>query len=64
MLQSVLGPGRRPAGPMGQLEQLEALEQLRGLEAGYSIAVGITPEAFPPGTDTEADLVRAEQRFA
>jgi len=50
--------------PMGQLEQLEALEQLRGLEAGYSIAVGITPEAFPPGTDTEADLVRAEQRFA
>jgi 3-deoxy-manno-octulosonate cytidylyltransferase (CMP-KDO synthetase) len=49
--------------PMGQLEQLEALEQLRVLEAGYQIAVGITPEAFPPGVDTEADLVRAEQRF-
>ncbi len=50
--------------PMGQLEQLEALEQLRVLEAGYSIAVGITPEVFPPGVDTEADLVRAEQLFA
>lgn len=48
--------------PMGQLEQLEALEQLRVLEAGYQIAVGITPEAFPPGVDTEADLLRAEHR--
>ena len=50
--------------PTGQLEQLEALEQLRVLEAGYQIAVGITPETFPPGVDTEADLARAEQRFA
>ncbi len=50
--------------PMGHLEQLEALEQLRVLEAGYQIAVGITPEAFPPGVDTEADLARAEQHFA
>lgn len=50
--------------PMGQLEQLEALEQLRVLEAGYSIAVGITPEVFPPGVDTEADLQRAEQQYA
>ncbi len=50
--------------PMGELEQLEALEQLRVLEAGYQIAVGITPEAFPPGVDTEADLERAERRFA
>ncbi len=50
--------------PMGMLEQLEALEQLRVLEAGYEIAVGITPEAFPPGVDTEVDLERAEQRFA
>ena len=50
--------------PIGQLEQLEALEQLRALEAGYQIAVGITPEAFPPGVDTEADLARAEQQFA
>ncbi len=49
--------------PMGQLEQLEALEQLRVLEAGYQIAVGITPESFPPGVDTEVDLARAEQRF-
>lgn len=48
--------------PIGQLEQLEALEQLRVLEAGYAIAVGITPETFPPGVDTEADLIRAEQR--
>ncbi len=49
--------------PIGKLEQIEALEQLRVLEAGYSIAVGITPEAFPPGVDTEADLARAERRF-
>lgn len=49
--------------PMGTLEQLEALEQLRVLEAGYQIAVGISPEAFPPGVDTEADLERAELRF-
>ncbi len=49
--------------PMGHLEQLEALEQLRVLEAGYQIAVGITPEAFPPGVDTESDLARAEQRL-
>lgn len=49
--------------PTGQLEPLEALEQLRVLEAGYQIAVGITPEAFPPGVDTEADLERAERRF-
>jgi 3-deoxy-manno-octulosonate cytidylyltransferase (CMP-KDO synthetase) len=50
--------------PAGQLEQLEALEQLRVLEAGYQIAVAVTPEAFPPGVDTEADLARAEQQFA
>lgn len=49
--------------PIGKLEQIEALEQLRVLEAGYSIAVGITPEAFPSGVDTEADLARAERRF-
>jgi 3-deoxy-manno-octulosonate cytidylyltransferase (CMP-KDO synthetase) len=49
--------------PVGQFEQLEALEQLRVLEAGYSIAVGMTPELFPPGVDTEADLVRAEQQY-
>lgn len=47
--------------PAGDLEQHEALEQLRVLEAGYRIAVGLTPVAFPPGVDTEADLQRAEQ---
>jgi 3-deoxy-manno-octulosonate cytidylyltransferase (CMP-KDO synthetase) len=50
--------------PVGQLEQLEALEQLRVLEAGYHITVGISPEVFPPGVDTEADLQRAEQQFS
>lgn len=49
--------------PPGQLEQLEALEQLRVLEAGHRIAVGLSPVAFPPGVDTEADLARAEARF-
>ncbi|GLQ94888.1 3-deoxy-manno-octulosonate cytidylyltransferase [Dyella acidisoli] len=42
------------------LEQTESLEQLRVLEHGYSIAVRLAPEPFPPGIDTEADLQRAE----
>jgi len=46
--------------PPGALEQLESLEQLRVLEAGHKIAVGITPEPFPPGVDTPEDLARAE----
>jgi 3-deoxy-manno-octulosonate cytidylyltransferase (CMP-KDO synthetase) len=45
--------------PSGTLETLEALEQLRVLEAGYRIAVALTPVPFPPGVDTEADLLRA-----
>ena len=49
------------AMPPGRLEQVESLEQLRALEAGLRIAVGITPEAFPPGVDTEEDLGRAER---
>lgn len=49
--------------PMGALEKHEALEQLRVLEAGYRIAVGLTPVPFPPGVDTEADLARAEAEF-
>ena len=46
--------------PQGRLEQLESLEQLRVLEAGYRIAVSLTPEPFPPGIDTPEDLERAE----
>ena len=42
------------------LEQTESLEQLRVLEHGHAIAVRLTPEPFPPGIDTEADLERAE----
>jgi 3-deoxy-manno-octulosonate cytidylyltransferase (CMP-KDO synthetase) len=53
---------RFAALPAGRLEQLEALEQLRVLEAGHRIAVGLAPVPFPPGVDTEADLVRAEAR--
>lgn len=45
------------------LERAESLEQLRVLEHGYAIAVRLTPEPFPPGIDTEADLVRAERWF-
>lgn len=41
------------------LEQAESLEQLRVLEHGHAIAVRLTPEPFPPGIDTEADLERA-----
>lgn len=50
--------------PPGRLEQIESLEQLRVLEAGYRIAVGITPEPFPPGVDTPEDLARAQARIA
>lgn len=46
--------------PPGRLEQVEALEQLRVLEAGWRIAVALSPSPFPPGVDTEADLLRAE----
>lgn len=48
----------------GRLEMLESLEQLRVLEAGHRIAVALTPEPFPPGVDTAADLERAERRLA
>jgi 3-deoxy-manno-octulosonate cytidylyltransferase (CMP-KDO synthetase) len=50
--------------PHGALESAEALEQLRVLEAGHAIAVGIAPEPFPPGVDTEDDLARAQARLA
>lgn len=50
--------------PAGRLERLEALEQLRALEHGFRIAVAITPVAFPPGVDTQADLARAERHLA
>lgn len=46
------------------LERAESLEQLRALEHGHAIAVRITPAPFPPGVDTEADLVRAERMLA
>ncbi len=51
------------AMPPGRLEQTESLEQLRALEAGLRIAVGMTPEVFPPGVDTEEDLGRAERHL-
>ena len=47
-----------------QLEQAESLEQLRVLEHGFAIAARLTPEPFPPGIDTEADLERAERWLA
>ncbi|MGQ4659416.1 3-deoxy-manno-octulosonate cytidylyltransferase [Lysobacter sp. F6437] len=55
---------RFAAMPAGRLERVESLEQLRVLEAGHRIAVGLTPELFPPGVDTPADLERAEARLA
>lgn len=45
----------------GALEQIESLEQLRALEAGWRIAVALSPEPFPAGVDTEADLARVER---
>jgi len=55
---------RFAALPPGRLERIESLEQLRALENGHRIAVGITPEPFPPGVDTPEDLERAERRLA
>lgn len=55
---------RFAALPPGRLERIESLEQLRVLEAGHRIAVGITPEPFPPGVDTPEDLARAEAWIA
>lgn len=55
---------RFAALPPTPLERAEALEQLRALEHGHAIAVHLTPEAFPPGIDTEADLARAEAWLA
>ncbi len=52
------------AMPPGRLEQIESLEQLRALEAGHAIAVAISPEPFPAGVDTEADLQRVEAIMA
>ena len=46
------------------LERAESLEQLRALEHGFAISVRIAPEAFPPGIDTEADLVAAQAATA
>ncbi len=54
---------RFAALPPGRLERIESLEQLRVLEAGYRIAVAVTPAAFPPGVDTPDDLERAERFF-
>lgn len=49
--------------PPGTLEQVESLEQLRVLEAGFRIAVALSPEPFPPGIDTPEDLARAVARL-
>jgi 3-deoxy-manno-octulosonate cytidylyltransferase (CMP-KDO synthetase) len=48
------------AMPPGMLEQVESLEQLRVLEAGFRIAVALSPAPFPPGIDTAEDLARAD----
>lgn len=42
------------------LERAESLEQLRALEHGYRIALRPTPETFPAGVDTPADLARVQ----
>ncbi|WP_305804096.1 3-deoxy-manno-octulosonate cytidylyltransferase [Stenotrophomonas sp. YIM B06876] len=48
------------AMPPGELEQIESLEQLRVMEAGWRIAVSLSPAPFPPGIDTAEDLARAD----
>lgn len=51
---------RFAALPQGRLEHVECLEQLRAMEAGWRIAVGVSPQLFPPGVDTPEDLARVE----
>jgi 3-deoxy-manno-octulosonate cytidylyltransferase (CMP-KDO synthetase) len=51
------------AMPPGRLERIEALEQLRALEAGWNIAVALSPVAIPAGVDTETDLERVRALF-
>ena len=51
---------RFAAMPPGRLEQLECLEQLRALEAGWRIAVALSPQPFPAGVDTPEDLARVD----
>jgi len=53
---------RFAAMPPGMLERVESLEQLRVMEAGYRIAVAVTPAPFPPGIDTPEDLARAQKQ--
>jgi len=50
--------------PPSTLERIESLEQLRALEAGFRIAVALSPEPFPPGVDTPEDLARAQAFMA
>ncbi len=51
------------AMPPGALERIESLEQLRALDAGWRIAVALSPERFPAGVDTEDDLARVEREM-
>jgi 3-deoxy-manno-octulosonate cytidylyltransferase (CMP-KDO synthetase) len=49
--------------PRGSLEAVESLEQLRALEAGWTIAVAVSPLEFPAGVDSEDDLARVQAHF-
>ena len=51
------------AMPAGPLERVESLEQLRVIEAGWRIAVALSPVPFPAGVDTEEDLQRVEEHL-
>ncbi len=55
---------RFAAMPAGTLEQIESLEQLRVLEAGWRIAVAISPVAIPAGVDTPTDLQRVREMLS
>ena len=50
--------------PPSPLECCESLEQLRALENGFGIAVARALAEFPPGVDTQEDLVRANRHWA
>jgi len=48
------------AMPPSLLESVESLEQLRVMQAGWRIAVALSPEPFPAGVDTAEDLQRVD----
>ena len=55
---------RFPQLSVPAIERYEALEQLRALAHGFRIAVGVVPDALPPGIDTPDDYERLKASYS